>query len=287
MNLRKSLIVFVLASLLLGALLPAGNVHAQATQPPALVSPGLCRVKTDMELPFLGDVFINYHSRTQLPTYRHIPGGITPATIRLNGGVGNLQLSPAWKDFVERINGRNQTIINYLFHEDSGWQNSSVTGRVEELAFENQWLRVLRVSGNRAYVETFFVDQIQPTSGSVNDPRIQLFTIVTRDDHMIETPKGPAYIILIARRGEALWIPTNYLSCPSRLPRLVTVKVYSTLNIRSAPEIGDNRIGSYQNGAVVSILEIHTDPAGNIWGRSELGWIALRYGGILYTDWSL
>ncbi len=292
---RRFLLVLALVAVLsasFAAPVPLANAQglpAGLSEPFAgPVSPGLCRVKTDMEIPWLYSLPVNFHSRTRLPQFAKIPGGITPATVRLQGGRGNVQLTPAWLDYIERINNRNPVVIKYLFHADSGWQNSDIYGRVEQLVFENQRVKVLRVSGNRAYIETFFINLNQPSSSSTNDPRVQLFTIVTRDDKIIGTPKGNAYIAIMARAGESLYIGTQYLDCPSRLPMSVTVRTApNSLNIRSAPLVADNRIGSYPSGTVIQVLETRTDGSGNVWGRTSAGWVALRYNGALLTDWQV
>ncbi len=204
--------------ILLILLLPCLAACAPSANPPQTqaATPGLCRVKTDMELAEVYSLPTNFHSRTRLPDYSHVSDGVTPATMRLQGGRGYLKLSSDWQDYVARINNHNATVLKYLFHEDSGWQNSTEYGLVEQLAFEDQWLNVTSISGSKAYVQTFFSDQQPPSEITPNDPRQQLFTIVTRDDRLIGSPKGDASIILIARHGEQLWIPVDYLACPQR-----------------------------------------------------------------------
>lgn len=278
---RRLLLALLLCAVLLGGVLPA----QAAALPAGIVSAGTCYVKTDMQLPYVGTLPTNYHSRTLLPLYRRIPGGITPATIRLQGGVGNVQLSPAWIDYVERINGRNPKIANYMFHTDSGWQNSSQYGRVEELVFEGQPVTVMRISGLRAYVQTYYVNQLQPFVADL--AQTQLFTIVTRDDTLIGAPAGPARIILIARPGETLWIAVTYLTCPSRLPKSVTVTAWPALNIRSTPTATGVRVGSLAYGTVQTVTETAIDAQGNAWGHVAGGWVALLYQGQNMTDWKI
>ena len=218
---KKTQMRRALLSLLLVAFLAScGPAAAQPSTPISGpdVTPGLCRIRTDMELAEVNSIPTGFHSRTRLPDYSHVFDGVTPATMRLQGGRGFLQLPKAWQDYVARINGNNAVVLKYLFHGNSGWQNSDQEAVIEQLAFQDQWLRVLKVSGSKAYVDTFFSDQAPPPEPLKNDPRQQLFTIVTRDDRMIGSPKGDAYIILIARPGEALWIPTGYLACPVRTP---------------------------------------------------------------------
>jgi hypothetical protein len=269
---------FLIAVFLLAAL-PAGLASAAQEK---IVSPGLCRVRTDMELPWVGSLPTNYHSRTRLAAYSHIPGGVTPATVRLQGGKGNVQLPAAWQKYVGKINGDNAGILKYLFHRDSGWQNSDQYARVEELVFENQYVNVLRVSGMRAYVGTYFIDRPPPATVSVENR--QLFTIVTREDTIIGSPKGNAYIILIARPGEQLWIPIAYLDCPSRLPfKTITHTPGARLNVRAAPVIGEV-LTTFDDGTPITIFALR-EVNGGVWGLttepgSIEGWVAMWF-----TDW--
>lgn len=285
MKLQKIGMFLATLLLLVGSFFPTGIVSAQASQPP--VTAGLCQVKTDMQLQWLYGLYLGGHSRTQNTKFSHIPGGQTPATIRLQGGVGNVDLGKAWPDFVARINGRNQTIINYLTRDDSGWHNSGDPWRVEELVFEGQWLEVIRVSGMRAYIRTFHTDELQPISSSTTDPRIQLFTVVTRQDTLVGSPKGNIYILLMGRPAESLWIGTQYLTCPSRLPKTVTVTAYPALNLRDSPVITGLRTGSVPQGSAIIITGTQTDAQGNVWGFTGQGWVALRYNGQLFTDWQV
>lgn len=264
----------IISLLLLAAFLisPPGLV-AQARSVNDIVTPGLCRVKTDMELDWVGTIPTNYNSRTRLPGYSHVSGGITPATMRLQGGKGNLQLSAAWIDYIDRLNNRNPIILKYLFHADSGWQNSGQYARVEELAFENQFLTVTRVSGDKAYIQTFYSDQ-KPPSVTTAENR-QEFTVVTRDNNIIGSPKGRAYIVLIAKPGEVLWIYTKYLQCPNTLPKEVSILTYpQNINVRTGPGTQYPITSIYAPGMSVKITQTSgTNP--NIWGMTDKGWIAL------------
>lgn len=170
------------------------------------------RLKTDMELKQLYSLPVNFHSRTRLPSFSHIPGGITPAAVRLQGGKGNVQLDTKWMNYCSLINNHNAVSLKYIFHKDSGWQNSATKGRVEELGFQGNKVEVLKTIGNRAYLKTFFLNEEPPKVKDLNDPRIQKFTIVTKEDKLEGSPKGNVYTFLIARRGEELWIPIEYLA---------------------------------------------------------------------------
>ena len=51
-----------------------------------------------------------------------------------------------------------------------------------------------------------------------------------------------------------------------------TVKVNSTLTIRKTASQSGEKVGSYEDGAKVKILEVKGE-----WGKTDKGWINLRY----------
>jgi len=188
------------AALLLVALLLSPVTPARAAGVADVVTPGLCIVKTDMQIPWMGSLFVNYHSRTRLKLFRFIPGHMTPATIRLQGGRGNVPLPQPWRDYLGLVNNNNAQFIKYVNHFDSGWVNAQLW-TAEQIVFESQYVFVERVSGNKAYVKTYHVDEAPPATVDLSDPRIQYFTIVTREDRIIFAPPGKLRAFLIARAG--------------------------------------------------------------------------------------
>ncbi len=193
-----------------------------------------------MQLESVYTIPTNFHSRTRLEDYSHVDGGITPASMRFQGGKGNLQLTDEWLNYVNLVNNNNPIIMKYLFHTDSGWQNSDTYGRVEELGFEGNVIDVT-VDGDKAYINTFYLNESPPKMVDYNDPRLNLFTIVTRDDTLIGSPKGRAYIILVAREGERLYIPTEYLNdlTPPITKKIKeTITVYNDYSTKIVPIVG-------------------------------------------------
>lgn len=172
----------------------------------------LYRVRTDMQLKSVYDIPTNFHSRTRLPQYSHVAGGQTPATIRLQGGKGNVQYPAAWITYVEKIlNDGDPAKGKYLFHEDSGIQNSSTKGRMEEVTCEGNVVDVVAITGRSAFIRTFHTNDMPPTKKDLADHRIQRFTIVTNDDKLVGSPKGNVYFPLMARPGESLYLSLDYL----------------------------------------------------------------------------
>lgn len=172
----------------------------------------LYKIKTDMQLRDVYDIQTNFHSRTQLPVYSHVIGGQTPATMRLQGGKGDVQYPPEWITYCEKIlNNGDVPKGKYLFHINSGIQNSSIKGRMIEGTCEGNIVDVIAVTGNTAFLRTYHTNDMPPSVKDISDPRIQKFTVVTRDDELVGSPKGDVYFPLMARPGENLWISMDYL----------------------------------------------------------------------------
>ena len=55
------------------------------------------------------------------------------------------------------------------------------------------------------------------------------------------------------------------------------------LNVRSAPHVGDNKVGTISINTVVDILEYDSKANGDLWGRFVDGWIALKHSGNIYA----
>lgn len=63
-------------------------------------------------------------------------------------------------------------------------------------------------------------------------------------------------------------------------PEHILYKSLYNLNIRSAPAIADNKVGSMLSGNTFEVFETTEKTNGNIWGRMAEGWVALKYNGI-------
>lgn len=67
-------------------------------------------------------------------------------------------------------------------------------------------------------------------------------------------------------------------------PGTYTVIASPSLNIRSAPDSTKaNVVGSYKKGAKVKVLSTSINSNGNTWGKTNRGYIAMRFGGSNYV----
>jgi hypothetical protein len=153
-----------------------------------------------------------------------------PETVRLFGGRGNVELTKEWMDYWEFINGDNPKVMKYLLRRDSGIINKGnepfvirvVNGfldivfktkkypRVETLTFGGSAVKVWKIEGSKAFVETLHVDHTPPRNKVF--PPVQRFMAIRQDGILENPPCGATYTFLIARENESLWIPTHHLA---------------------------------------------------------------------------
>lgn len=170
---------------------------------------GICRVLHDHER-----ADMNYQSRTRKPEYSHIPGGQTPETVPYHGGKGSLTLKKVWQTFLaSKAVNPNPKAIKYLNHPDGGWRNKGGPWQFQQVAFGGGLVRVLRIDGERAYIDHYNNNQNPPgVKDAIDRCKVQPFSIVELDGSIVGPPNGPANILIIANKGEDLWIETKYLT---------------------------------------------------------------------------
>lgn len=192
----------------------------------------LYQVKTDMECPSVYTIPTNYHSRTLLPGYSHLPGGETTATMRLQCDLlsfkGNVQYPPIWMAWVKNVlNEGDKARYQYLFRKAGGIQNSEIEGRMEQLTCEGNFVDVVAVEGHKYFISTFSTDQAPPATWDGFDPRIQRITVVNKLDQLTRSTAKEVYFPLMARPGERLWLDEKYLK-----PVFPPLQVFGTFSVK-------------------------------------------------------
>lgn len=135
-----------------------------------------------------------------------------PETIRIEGGKGNITLSPAWVRFFDSINTENAS--RYTRKRDSGWFNRGTWPTVEQLSFGGNVVEVTKIEGDKAYIKCYYNDDAPPSlDGNFYDPsRIHYFSVVDRYGKVTSSPVGHIRTLVIANnKNEKLWIPLNQL----------------------------------------------------------------------------
>src|SRR5689334_22144343 len=130
--------------LLIGLLLAACNPAWGGPQPTPTLPLGLWRVRHDVERADLG-----YQSRLWQESGKKFRG--LPETVRINGGRGTVELSPAWVEYLDRIN--TPEARDFLRKPQSGWLNYGPFPKMEQLTFGGDFVYVTRIDGQRAYIK--------------------------------------------------------------------------------------------------------------------------------------
>ena len=136
----------------------------------------------------------------------------TPETVRINGGKGNVTLSPAWVKFISAIN--TVEAGKYIRKPYNGWLNRGVWPQVEQLSFAGNTVEVTEIVDGRAYIKCLYNDEAPPALvGEFYDPSVMHIFGVIRNNGVIEGPPvGNTRVLVMARdRSERLWIPVEAL----------------------------------------------------------------------------
>jgi hypothetical protein len=143
-----------------------------------------------------------------------------PATERIYGGKGSVKLSREWMIYVNRINGidgcKYQFVDfeNYptchIFKPNVGWHNKGYDNLIEQLTFAGNIVDVISIEGDRAYIRSFYNDQMPPApiwpDKDHLDPKVQLFTTQFKTKLDVTTNGKYPRTLIIANPGERLWI---------------------------------------------------------------------------------
>ena len=195
-------------------------------------------IKTDMELAFVYDIPTNFHSRTRLAVFSHLPGGETTATMRLQCDKptfkGNVQYPPTWMEWtIKVLNRGNKQAENYLFRKAGGIQNSATKGRMEQVACEGNLVSVIKHDRGKRFLYTFHTDEKPPTYRDVTDPRINKITVVNKLDQLTRSTAFDVFFPLMGRPGEELWLDQIYLKPLQVIPQEPVPFVSLTLTVNA------------------------------------------------------
>ncbi len=173
---------------------------------------GIWRVRHDVERNTW-----DYKSRLWSLGWTQLHG--LPETVRINGGQGEVVLSPAWVEFMDKIN--TLAAQRYLRRQQTGWLNYGPFPKMEQLTFGGNYVYVTRVKGNKAFIrywnnastppnlDTYFFQTPTPVPGPLGiNTLIQNFSVVYTDGTwQMTTPIGDVYTFIIANPSDGpLWI---------------------------------------------------------------------------------
>lgn len=170
--------------------------------------PGIWRVRHDVER-----TKWNCKARLWEADWKKLRG--LPETVRINGGRGTVELSPAWVEFLDSINTPDAQ--RYLRKLQSGWLNYGPFPKMEQLTFGGNYVEVTHIKGNKAFIKSYNnADQppkIDLATETLPNTLIQAFSVVYTDGSWeMFTPVGVAYTFIIANPQDGeLWIDLENL----------------------------------------------------------------------------
>lgn len=212
----------------------------------------------------------NYMSRTNPANPKRVKLIQAPETFRLIGGTGQLNLKTRAINLVKQLNS--PAAFKYVTRKGSGWVNKSPWPRVEQLSFACNVVEVLRIDGDRCYIDYLNNKKpFQPVNFFANPTLVHRFTVVTPEGKTVSPPKGDTYILVIA--NTEVFVNKNDIEFFPELGE-VTV-IVPTLLVRDTPN--GNYVETLNEGDKVTILEyklVGTD----VWAKiNDNKYIALAH----------
>lgn len=149
---------------------------------------------------------------------------------------------------------------------------------VKILAQVNSWGYTNKGWISMSYVKMDNADD-KSTTGTITAESLHIRKEATKESDSVGTyKKGDTVKILETKDGWARtdkgWISLKYVETESKLTYKTgsgTVNA-SILNIRKSASLEAEKVGSYEKGTSIEILEISGD-----WGRTDKGWVSMEY----------
>lgn len=215
-----------------------------------------------------------------------------PSTVRIQGTMSAINLSPEWIKFVYDIqpNPSYQFTSTYVLKPKVGWHNTGDPTRVEMLTFSGNIVEVSKIEGDKVFIKTFDASISPPIQIDLSkkmNPLIQLFSTQFSTWLDVGTNDRWPRTLLITKPGTAAWMSKSDLIPYEPVVKTVRVIALPWLNIRNTPTTATRVYGRKLYGQTTNLIATSTIN-GNIWGQLEdLSWVAIKYNGSNYTDWRL
>ena len=230
----------------------------------------------------------NYYARTG--------GGPLTLPLSRQRALGDNITSILWatlKPTLNMLNSTNPAALGLISKADWGPSKGLDGDKIK-------WIGLLWPGRNIVKIEEV-VDNIPSGSGKwgrvEGRPLEQISTLNTFDNpnlvHMIYDYNktngwgervSPVYVPII---GGPWWVQMDKLvSVDSQLPKVVKIRAFPRLNVRSGPGTDQAVVGYKYYGESVMVEQVVL-AKGGIWSKVSGGWIALRHNGTNWTDWKI
>lgn len=222
--------------------------------------------------------WMSYKSRTATPGWPGLPS--TPETVPFfvspnKSDKDDVKLNAAWDEYLQELNSERG--YKFIISPPAGWFNRNKLA--DSLGFGGNVVEVLETVKNSAKIKTFnFKDNPPPADNwdfETHPELIHKFTVITKTGEVVNPANDIDVYTFVIGRG-ALYVPLVRIEFFPTLPMEISIAFTKSFGqeIKETPDLNGKTVGKYGPGKKVVIGEY--GPRGvNVWGRTELGWIAL------------
>lgn len=204
-----------------------------------------------------------------------------------------IALDASWQAYIKALS-QNREDVWELFSDQWVGPSKGLNGVGKLIYIPATWsFNVVQTTGNRSngWVEIVAIDSTKavPNVAAINHfttpMLVSRMTTTTKTgdwcDYPLKNGVTNPWVSLndpILGVGGFLWIPEIYVT--------TSCVIGTTLNIRSEPTTTATKLGTYAPTQVVEIFDVKNE-GNNTWGKTNQGWICLRFGSTYYTNWKI
>jgi hypothetical protein len=220
---------------------------------------------------------------------------------------------PTLKKLLFKLNSSNQAAVDLIARPDWGpskgrdedyikwiglvWPGRNIV-KVEEVLNDAQGNAWGRIDG-----AGLFINATDAPSKDHPDESIPMVDVTSQDVNNLCAADNPELVhmvydyhrasgwgernrpVIVPILGGPWWVEMNKLVSVDRmLPKIVKIRAFPRLNVRSGAGTDNDVIGYKYYGEGVMVEQVKLGKGG-IWGKVSGGWIALRHNGTNWTDW--
>lgn len=217
-----------------------------------------------------------------------------PETVQLwtapKSGDGRVAYSVEWLEFLRAIQPNDEAAVwiarvaGGLFNRGNVYIPILDLDQLQEepvaegISSGGNVVLVLEEKKRSARIEMLFFKDSPPDPLEVNYESapwlVTKFTAVSIDGQLGNPGNIDVYFPNLAKLEDGYWVEMKRVELFPELPFCAAVQ--TRLNVRAEPSLSAERIGQLQPDQLVMVREYRPE-GGNVWGRTDAGWIALQY----------
>jgi len=205
----------------------------------------------------------------------------------------SIALDSGWQNWI-KAQSQNREDVWALFSDQWVGPSKGINGNGKLVYIPATWsFNVVQTTGrvSNGWVEVVCIDS---TKGIPDISKVNHYTTPTLVSRMTTTTQTGEWCDYPPKKGVTnpwislndpiigltgtLWLPEAYLT--------TSCIIATTLNIRTDAGTAFESVGQYQKGQVVNIYDVKNE-GNNMWGKTDRGWICLKFGATYYTNWKV